>query len=127
MVFDSDTANSKKDEFVEQLRGLQREQVIKDFEHHLRHQQKKLQVTLKFIDDLTSSLKNKSLENKKDFNQLMKHYQNKMKDFEKTIKRREKFFSKDLLQPAEKEFDKRLKSLISGLKTESRGWKVKEE
>jgi hypothetical protein len=121
--FNADKANSEKEEFVQQLKAVHREQVIKDFEHHMRHFQKKLQLSLKFLDDLEGMMGNKELSNKRDFNNLLKDYRNKLKDFEKTMKRRDKFFEKDLVKPSKKDFDKRLKSLLSEIRTQSRSWR----
>lgn len=125
-TFDSATANDEKEEFVQQIKAMHREQVIKDFEHHLRHYQKKLQLSLKFLDDLEMMMGQKELAEKRDFNNMLKDYRNKLIDFEKTMKRRDKFFEKDLVKPTNKDFDKRLKSLISEIRTKSRKWMVRE-
>ena len=52
---------------------------------------------------------------------MLKDYRRKLKDFQKTTKRRHKFFEKDLIDPINKEYGKR-KSLSSELKKKSTSW-----
>ena len=59
-TFDSSKANDDIQEFAQKIKAMHREQAIKDFEHHYAIT-KKLQLSLKFFDDLENMMRQKEL------------------------------------------------------------------
>lgn len=125
-IFDVSAAAEGKQEMVEKLKESHRMYFIKSFEHHLRHHQKLLQMQLKFIDDLTAELEGIEIANKRDFNDITRHHQKLVKEFEKASKRRLKFYEKDLVKPLEKQYRSELKEIVKSYKEKSRDWKIKQ-
>lgn len=110
--FNERAANMAKGRLAQELPQALEKHFTEEFEYKLQHLQNLLKLGLQFSEGVESYLNSQKMARRQDPQKLIKGYKKLEKDFTQSLKRREKFFEKDLLRPRSREFQKRVKAIL---------------